>query len=78
MNKKQIQKNIYDLEHNEILNKQNTLVIIIATFVIGFLLGSFSFASKIAILVSSGLLFIYVRGRYKKELNSIKEKISNL
>lgn len=78
MNKKQIQKNLYDLEHNEILNKQNTLVITIATFVIGFFLGSFSVASKIVVLAGSGFFFIYVRDRYNKELDSIKQKISNL
>lgn len=76
--KKTIQKNLYDLEYTEALNRENTFVIIIATFVIGFVLSSFPLNQKVEVIFISIILILLVYYLYKKKLDLIKEKISNL
>jgi len=76
--KKELQKNLYDLEYAKALNHENTFVIIIATFVIGFVLSTFSLKQKLETIFIASFLVFYVYYTYKKKLDSIKEKISAL
>lgn len=77
MNKKQIQKNLYDLEYNKILNFQNFLFILVGTAVISIWLSD-SIANKTILLLLLFLSFIYFKYSYDKKLNKIKINIENL
>lgn len=76
--KKMLQKNLYDLEYTETLNRENTFIIIIATFVIGFVLSTFPLEQKLEVIFFSIILTWYVYYIHKKKLNAIKEKITSL
>lgn len=77
MDKAQLQKNLYDLEYNKILNFQNFLFILIGTAVISIFLSE-SLTNKTEILIFLFLSFIYFKYSYDKKLNEIKLNIEKL
>ncbi|MEK6841331.1 MAG: hypothetical protein AABX45_01925 [Nanoarchaeota archaeon] len=78
MNKKQFQKNLYDLEYHEVLNYQNMSMILIGTFIISFILSNYPNESKVIIIFLSILVIIYFRYIFNKRLQEIRSKIKEL
>ena len=78
MNKKQFQKNLYDLEYHEVLNYQNMSMILIGTFIISFILSNYPNESKVIIIFLSILVIIYFRYIFNKRIQEIRSKIKEL
>lgn len=78
MNKKEITKNLYDLEYAETLERQSLLFIIIATFLISFVLGDYSTKVKGDVTVLCIFVLLFVHALYQSKLSGIKKKIQEL
>ncbi len=76
--KKEIKKNLYDLEYNRILNNQNVVFILVGTLVIGLILSDYSIKFKVLTMLALLLFIVYFRHAFNKKLKNIKNDIMEL
>ncbi|MEW6062862.1 MAG: hypothetical protein AB1571_00620 [Nanoarchaeota archaeon] len=78
MDKGLIQKNLYDLEYNKVLNLYNITMVLIGTLIISIILSNYDQNTKVLTIFFSGLLSIYFRHIFNKELENIKGRMKTL